>query len=78
MWCILKVDTEPGQVEKFDYEYRCNGTANLFAFVNAHEPWRHVEVTDQRTAIDFAECVRDLVDLHYPTKPSASAWYSIT
>jgi len=56
----------PGQVEKFDYEYRRNGTANLFVFVNAHEPWRHVKVTEQRTAIDFAECMRDLVDLHYP------------
>jgi transposase len=56
----------PGRVEKFDYEYCRNGTANLFVFVDAHRPWRHVKVTDQRTAIDFAECMRDLVDVHYP------------
>lgn len=62
----VPVPAQPGQVEKFDYEYRRNGTANLFVFVNAHEPWRHVKVTEQRTALDFAECMRDLVDLHYP------------
>ena len=56
----------PGRVEKFDYEYCRNGTANLFVFVDAHRPWRHVKVTDHRTAIDFAECMRDLVDVHYP------------
>jgi transposase len=60
------IPAQPGQVEKFDYEYRRNGTANLFVFVNAHEPWRHVKVTEQRTALDFAECMRDLVDFHYP------------
>jgi transposase len=49
-----------------DYEYMRNGTANLFVFVNAHEPWRHVKVTDQRTNADFAACMRDLVDVHYP------------
>jgi transposase len=62
----IPIPAEPGKVEKFDYEYCRNGTANLFVFVDAHRPWRHVKVTDQRTAIDFAECMRDLVDLHYP------------
>ena len=62
----LPIPAQPGEVEKYDYEYRRNGTANLFVFVNAHEPWRHVKVTEQRTAIDFAECMRDLVDRHYP------------
>lgn len=62
----VPIPAQPGQVEKCDYEYRRNGTANLFIFVNAHEPWRHVKVTEQRTALDFAECMRDLVDLHYP------------
>jgi transposase len=62
----VPIPAQPGQVEKFDYEYRRNGTANLFVFVNAHEPWRHVKMTERRTALDFAECMRDLVDLHYP------------
>jgi transposase len=56
----------PGQPARFDYEYRRNGTANLFVFLDAHRPWRHVKVTEHRTARDFAECMRDLVDIHYP------------
>jgi transposase len=56
----------PGQPERYDCEYRRNGTANLFVFLDAHQSWRHVKVTDQRTAADFAVCMRDLVDLHYP------------
>ena len=56
----------PGKPGRIDYEYRRNGTANLFLFVDAHHPWRHVKVTDHRTCADFAECMRDLVDLHYP------------
>ena len=49
----------------YDYEYRRNGTVNLFVFLDAHRPWRAVKVTDRRTAHDFAECMRDLVDVHY-------------
>jgi transposase len=56
----------PGRLERYDCEYRRNGTANLFVFLDAHQPWRTVKVTDSRTACDFAECMRDLVDLHYP------------
>jgi transposase len=56
----------PGQLERYDCEYRRNGTVNLFVFLDAHRAWRTVKVTDHRTARDFAECMRDLVDLHYP------------
>jgi len=54
---------KPGHI---DYEYRRNGTANLFVFLDAHQPWRHVKITDHRAFPDFAECMRDLVDIHYP------------
>ena len=60
------IPAEPGQPERYDCEYRRNGTANLFVFLDAHRPWRHVKVTDRRTAQDFAACMRDLVDTHYP------------
>jgi transposase len=56
----------PGQVERFDYEYRRNGTVNLFVFLDAHRPWRKVKATERRTARDFAECMRDLTDVHFP------------
>ena len=59
----------PGKPAQIDYEYRRNGTANLFVFVDAHRSWRHVKTTDHRTCIDFAECMRDLVDVHYPAAP---------
>ena len=60
------IPAEPGKLERYDCEYRRNGTANLFVFLDAHCSWRAVKVTDQRTAADFAHCMRDLVDLHYP------------
>jgi transposase len=62
----VPIPAEAGRPARIDYEYRRNGTANLFVFLNAHEPWRHVKVTDHRTCTDFAECMRDLVDTHYP------------
>ena len=60
------IPAAPGQLERYDYEYRRNGTVNLFVFLDAHRPWRKVKVTDQRTARDFAQCMRELVDIHYP------------
>jgi DDE superfamily endonuclease len=56
---------EPGQPERFDYEYVRNGTANLFMVTEPLLGWRHVEITERRTAVDFAGVVRWLVeDLH--------------
>jgi transposase len=57
---------EPGKRARFDYEYVRNGTANVFMFIDVNRPWRYAKVTDQRTALDFAECMKDLVDVHYP------------
>jgi transposase len=55
-----------GHPPRHDYEYRRNGTANIFVAVDAHHPRRVTKVTTRRTAIDFAEWLRDLVDVHYP------------
>ncbi len=62
----VPVIAKPGKRARFDYEYVRNGTANVFMFVDVHRPWRHAKVTDRRTCRDFAECMRDLVDVHYP------------
>ena len=62
----VPVTAKPGRPARFDYEYVRNGTANVFMFVDVHRPWRHAKVTDRRAAGDFAECMRDLVDRHYP------------
>ncbi|MFH0303041.1 IS630 family transposase [Bradyrhizobium sp. 31Argb] len=60
------IPATPGQIERYDCEYRRNGTANLFVFLDAHRSWRKVKVTERRAAEDFAACMRDLVDIHYP------------
>jgi transposase len=57
---------QPGQLERYDCEYKRNGTANLFVFLDIHRPWRKVKVTESRAAVDFAACMRDLADLHFP------------
>ena len=62
----VPVPAEPGKPRRVDYEYVRNGTANVFMFIDVNRPWRCAKVTDQRTCIDFAECMRDLVDVHYP------------
>ena len=62
----MPIPATPGHPEIWDYEYVRNGTVNLFMFIDAHRPWRTVQVTDHRAARDFAECMRDLVDIHYP------------
>jgi hypothetical protein len=43
------IAAKPGQLERYDCEYRRNGTVNLFVFLDAHRPWRRVKVTDRRT-----------------------------
>src|SRR6202048_4521596 len=60
------IPAEPGQLERYDYEYRRNGTVNLFVCIDVHRPWRKVKVTERRAAEDYARCMRELVDVHYP------------
>jgi len=57
---------KPGQLKRKDYEYHRNGVVNLFMMFEPLKARRHVKVTDRRTRKDFAECIRELVDVHYP------------
>jgi len=59
------IPARPGQLERYDFEYKRNGTANLFVFLDVHRPWRKVKVTNSRAAIDFAVCMRELADIHF-------------
>ena len=56
----------PGCSQRYDYEYRRNGTANLFLFFNPDEGWRHVALTQRRTMMDFAQQMKWLVTEQYP------------
>ncbi|HEX8968758.1 MAG TPA: IS630 family transposase [Chloroflexota bacterium] len=60
------VPPAPGRTRRVDYEYRRNGTGNVFTSVEPLAGWRHVEVTERRTAVDFAHQMRWLVDEAYP------------
>jgi hypothetical protein len=62
----LPLPLQPGKPLRYDYEYRRDGTCNLFMFFQPLIGWRHVEVTEQRTKRDFAYRMKDLVDLHFP------------
>ena len=62
----LPLPAKPGQPERYDYEYKRNGTRNLFMFFEPLGGWRHVKVTERRTKLDFAACMRDLVDDFFP------------
>ena len=57
---------KPGLPERFDYEYKREGVANLFMFFEPLVGKRHVKVIDQRTRIDWAEAMRELSDIYYP------------
>ena len=63
---VQPIPAEPGQPERFDYEYVRNGTANLFMISEPLAGWRHVAVTERRTATDFAEVLRWLAEDVYP------------
>ena len=56
----------PGQPAREDYEYARRGTANLFLAYEPLRGWRHLTVTDRRTRADFAQVIKELVDVHYP------------
>ena len=56
----------PGLPARYDYEYKRNGTANIFMLFAPLEGWRHAEVTERRTAMDYAKILRDLADTHFP------------
>lgn len=56
------VAVKPGQPERYDYEYKREGTCNLFLCFAPHAGWRHIQVTQRRTAQDFAWCMKELVD----------------
>lgn len=60
------IPMKPGKPERYDSEYKRNGVSNLFMFFAPLQSWRTVKVTDRRTKVDWAESMRELVDIHFP------------
>ena len=61
----VPIPGKPGRPARHDYEYERNGTANLFMLFAPLEGWRHVEVTDRHTALDYAQILKALADRHF-------------
>ncbi len=62
----IPIPARPGQIARYDYEYRRKGTRNLFLFFEPLVGQRHIEVTQRRTKQDFAHGMRWLADVAYP------------
>lgn len=60
------IPMQPGQPERYDYEYRREGSCNLFMLLQPLAGWRRVKVTAQRTKQDFAACMQELVEADFP------------
>ncbi len=62
----VPIPAKPGRPARHDYEYQRNGTANLFMMFAPLEGWRHVKCTDRHTAVDYAQVLKELSDIHFP------------
>lgn len=58
--------TKPGQSARMDYEYKRVSVANIFMFFDCHNGWRKAKATENKKSEDFAQCMKELVDEHYP------------
>jgi hypothetical protein len=61
----VPIPMKPGRPGRFDYEYERNWTANLFMMFAPLEGWRHVQVTDRHSAVDYAHVLKELADVHF-------------
>ena len=62
----IPIPAKPGRVARYDYEYERRGMVNIFALFEAKAGWRHLDVAERRTAVDFAHAMRRLAEEHYP------------
>jgi hypothetical protein len=60
------IQAKPGKAECYDSEYERNGTGNVFIFFEPLKGYRYTETTERRTSQDWAKCIKELVDNHYP------------
>lgn len=62
----VPIPTNTDHVKYYDSEYERNGTANIFMFFNPIEGKRRVDITDNRSTKDWAQQIKQLVDVDYP------------
>ena len=64
------IPMKPGSPAHYDYEYERRGVANLFMMFAPLEGWRHVKVTDRHTAVDYAQVLKEISDIHFANAKS--------
>jgi hypothetical protein len=62
----VPIAAKSGRPARIDYEYERNGTANIFMLFAPLEGWRHVEVTDRHTGVDYAHLLKQVSDTWFP------------
>ena len=62
----LPISGSKGKTNRYDTEYKRNGTCVIFMFSAPLKGWRRAEVTEQRTKIDFAHQIKKLVTKDFP------------
>ena len=62
----LPQPTSPGRPGRIDYQYERLGVCNLFMFFEPLRGWRRVWVTSQRRKVEWAECIKELLEVEYP------------
>ena len=60
------ISVKPGQPKREDNEYKRNGTCSIFLFTEPLAGWRHTNARFQRTKIDWAHEIKELLTIHYP------------
>lgn len=63
---IVPIPMSMGQAKRIDYQYERFGSVNLFMMVAPFLGWREVKATETRKKVDFAQCMKELVDIHFP------------
>ena len=63
------IPMKTGKPIRQDGEYIRNGTCSIFLFTEPLADWRHVTVSERRTKIDWANQIRDLLEVYYPDTP---------
>ncbi len=65
----MPIPMKPGKPARRDSEYKRNGTCSIFLFTEPLAGWRHAAVHERRTRIDWANEIRELLEVHYPNVP---------
>jgi hypothetical protein len=59
------IETAPGQPQRYDYEYKRNGTAEIFMFTGPLGCFRRVSVREHKTGVDWAYEIKELLEKDY-------------